>query len=99
MTMELRHVNYFLALAEEKHFTRAAERSGIQQPPFSRQIRDLEEMVGARLFTRAPSGAFLTEAGRAFLSVVQSVPGQIERAARDAQRAARGEVGSLRVGY
>jgi DNA-binding transcriptional LysR family regulator len=99
MTMELRHVNYFLALAEEKHFTRAAERSGIQQPPFSRQIRDLEEMVGARLFTRAPNGTFLTEAGRAFQSAVQNIPNQIERATRDAQRAARGEVGSLRVGY
>jgi DNA-binding transcriptional LysR family regulator len=99
MMIELRHVNYFLALAEDKHFTRAAERSGIQQPPFSRQIRDLEEMVGARLFVRAPNGAFLTEAGLAFLSGVQNMPGQIQRAARDAQRAARGEVGSLRVGY
>jgi len=99
MMIELRHVNYFLALAEEKHFTRAAERSGIQQPPFSRQIRDLEEMVGARLFSRAPNGTFLTEAGLAFLAAVQNVPGQIQRAARDAQRAARGEVGSLRVGY
>lgn len=99
MTIELRHVNYFLALAAEKHFTRAAERSGIQQPPFSRQIRDLEEMVGARLFARAPNGAFLTEAGKAFLAIVENVPGQIERASRDAQRAARGEVGSLRVGY
>lgn len=97
--IELRHVNYFLALAEEKHFTRAAERSGIQQPPFSRQIRDLEDMVGARLFSRAANGTFLTEAGQAFLSGVQNVPGQIQRAARDAQRAARGEVGSLRVGY
>src|SRR6201996_3967191 len=99
MMIELRHVNYFLALAEEKHFTRAAERSGIQQPPFSRQIRDLEDMIGARLFSRTPNGAVLTEAGKAFLSAVQNIPNQIERAARDAQRAARGEVGSLRVGY
>lgn len=97
--IELRHLGYFLALVEERHFTRAAERSGIQQPPFSRQIRDLEELVGARLFARTPNGAVLTEAGRAFLSVVQGIPGQIERATRDAQRAARGEVGSLRVGY
>src|ERR1700760_1658231 len=99
MMIELRHLNYFLALAEEKHFTRAAHRSGIQQPPFSRQIRDLEDIVGARLFSRTPSGAFLSEAGKAFLSAVQNVPDQIERAARDARRAARGEVGSLRVGY
>lgn len=99
MMIELRHLNYFLALAEEKHFTRAAERSGIQQPPFSRQIRDLEDMVGARLFVRAPNGTFLTEAGKAFLSAVQTVPHQIDRAARGAQRAARGEIGSLRVGY
>lgn len=99
MAIELRHVNYFLALVAEKHFTRAAERSGIQQPPFSRQIRDLEEMVGAQLFSRTPSGAFPTEAGKAFLSIVQSIPDQIERATRNAQRAARGEIGSLRVGY
>jgi DNA-binding transcriptional LysR family regulator len=99
MMIELRHVNYFLSLAEEKHFTRAAERSGIQQPPFSRQIRDLEDMIGARLFSRAQNGTFLTEAGQAFLSGIRNVPGQIQRAARDAQRAARGEVGSLRVGY
>jgi DNA-binding transcriptional LysR family regulator len=56
-------------------------------------------MVGARLFSRTPGGAVLTEAGKAFLSAVQHVPNQIGRAARDAQRAARGEVGSLRVGY
>lgn len=97
--IELRHIGYFLAVAEERNFTRAAERVGIQQPPLSRQIRDLEEMVGARLFRRIPQGAVLTEAGSAFLSVAQHVPGQIERAVYEARRASRGEIGSLRVGY
>ena len=97
--IELRHIGYFLAVAEERNFTRAAERVGIQQPPLSRQIRDLEEMVGAQLFRRIPQGAELTEAGSAFLSVVQHIPGQFERAVYEARRASRGEIGSLRLGY
>jgi DNA-binding transcriptional LysR family regulator len=97
--MELRHIRYFLAVAEERNFTRAATRVGIGQPPLSQQIKDLEAEVGAPLFHRVPQGAELTEAGRAFLESVQVIPTQAERAIRAAQRAARGEIGSLRVGF
>lgn len=97
--MELRHVRYFLAVAEEQNFTRAAARVGIGQPPLSQQIKDLEAEVGAPLFHRIPQGAELTEAGRAFLENVRAIPIQAERAIRAAQRAARGEIGSLRVGF
>ncbi|WLB51980.1 LysR family transcriptional regulator [Bradyrhizobium japonicum] len=97
--MELRHIRYFLAVAEERNFTRAAARVGIGQPPLSQQIRDLEAEVGAQLFRRIPQGAELTEAGRAFLETVQVIPLQAERSIRAAQRAARGQIGSLRVGF
>ena len=97
--MELRHIRYFLAVAEERNFTRAAARVGIGQPPLSQQIKDLEHEVGAALFRRIPQGAELTDAGRAFLEHVRPIPPQAERAVRSAQRAARGEIGSLRVGY
>lgn len=80
--IELRHLSYFLAVAEERNFTRAAERVGIQQPPLSRQIRDLEETVGARLLRRDRKGAVLTEAGAASLATVRHIPRQIERAVR-----------------
>src|SRR5258708_27321484 len=97
--MELRHIRYFLAVAEERNFTRAAARVGIGQPPLSQQIRDLESEVGAQLFRRIPQGAELTEAGKAFLENVQVIPQQAERATRAARRAERGEIGSLRGGF
>ncbi|WP_289368137.1 LysR family transcriptional regulator [Pantoea stewartii] len=97
--MELRHIRYFLAVAEERHFTRAAARLGIGQPPLSQQIKDLENELGAVLFRRMPYGAELTEAGKAFLAVVKDMPATAERASRAAQRAVRGELGLLRVGF
>lgn len=99
MTLELRHIRYFLAVAEEAHFTRAAQRLGIGQPPLSQQIRALEEEVGARLFRRTPKGAALTEAGQAFLQRVRSIPAEVDQAVQAARRADRGETGALRVGY
>lgn len=97
--MELRHIRYFLAVAGEKNFTRAAAAVGIGQSPLSQQIKDLEREVGAALFYRVPQGAELTAAGAAFLEVVQAFPPLVARATHAAQRAARGETGSLNVGF
>ena len=97
--MELRHIRYFLAVAEERHFTRAAAKVGIGQPPLSQQIKDLEGEVGAALFHRLAHGAELTAAGKAFLAGVKEMPLIAERATIAARRAVRGETGSLRVGF
>jgi DNA-binding transcriptional LysR family regulator len=99
MTLELRHIRYFLAVAEERHFTRAAAKVGIGQPPLSQQIKDLEGEIGAALFHRLAHGAELTEAGKAFLAGVKEMPLITQRATMAARRAARGELGSLRVGF
>jgi DNA-binding transcriptional LysR family regulator len=97
--VELRHLRYFVAVAEELHVGRAARRLNIAQPPLSRQIRDLERDLGAPLFVRVPRGVELTPAGRAFLPEARLTLAQAERAQRTARRAARGETGRLRVGY
>nr|WP_319391519.1 LysR family transcriptional regulator [uncultured Cohaesibacter sp.] len=97
--MELRHIRYFLAVAEEGNFTRAAEKLGIAQPPLSQQIRDLEREVGVQLFHRVPHGAELTSAGQAFMERVIVLPGVAREAAEAARRAARGETGTLNLGF
>lgn len=97
--MELRHLRYFLAVADERNFRRAAERVGIAQPPLSSQIHDLEAELGVQLFRRVPKGAELTEAGAAFLREVPAVFERLERAVHCARRGGRGEVGQMRVGY
>jgi DNA-binding transcriptional LysR family regulator len=97
--MELRHLRYFVAVAEELHFGHAAERLHIAQPPLSRQIRDLEREIGTPLFDRVPRGVELTHAGRAFLPQARLTLAQAERARRTAQRAAAGAIGRLRVGF
>jgi DNA-binding transcriptional LysR family regulator len=97
--VELRHIRYFLAVADEGHFTRAAQKLGIGQPPLSQQIKDLEEEIGAALFHRGPKGAELTTAGRVFQDRVRSVPAEVQGAVEAARRAARGETGTLRVGF
>ena len=96
--MELRHLRYFATVAEEGHITRAAERLGIQQPPLSKQIRMLEDEIGARLFLRTPRGVKLTDVGAVFLEDVQKVLSDTDRAVTRARRTARGEAGRIIVG-
>lgn len=96
--VELRHLRYFLALAEELHFTRAAERLGIAQPPLSQQIRRLEEMLGVKLFTRRPR-VRLTGAGETLLVVARRTLAQAEQGFEEVRRAGRGEGGTLLVGF
>ncbi|MBA5801989.1 LysR substrate-binding domain-containing protein [Rhizobium changzhiense] len=97
--MELRHLRYFLAVAEEGNFTRAATKLGIGQPPLSQQIRDLEREVGAALFHRVPHGAELTAAGAAFLGEAKASLAAAEKAKLAAQSANRGESGRLSLGF
>jgi DNA-binding transcriptional LysR family regulator len=97
--VELRHIRSFLAVAEELHFGRAAARLHISQPPLSQQIRRLEDEIGARLFRRTNRRVQLTPAGRAFLAEARQTIASAERAVGAAQRAERGEVGELVIGY
>jgi DNA-binding transcriptional LysR family regulator len=97
MTMELRHIRYFLAVAEERHFTRAAAKVGIGQPPLSQQIKDLEAEVGAALFHRLAHGAELTEAGKVFLAGAEEMPLIAERATMAARSARRDGIAACRI--
>ena len=96
--MELRHLRYFIAVAEEKHITRAAERLGMQQPPLSQQIKALEQELDAQLFLRKARGVELTDAGRAFLEEARATLLHLDRALDSTRRASRGEQGRLCVG-
>lgn len=95
--MELRHLRYFVVLAEELHFTRAAERLHIEQPPLSRAIKDLEDELGVALFDRDRRGTRLTPAGSAFLQDVRRVLSALEQGRENVKAIAAGLQGSLRI--
>lgn len=97
--MELRHLRYFIAVAEEGHITRAAERLGMQQPPLSQQIRALERELEVQLLRRLPRGVELTEAGRALLADARAILAHVDHAFTTTRRTARGELGRLVVGF
>lgn len=97
--MEFRHLRYFLALAEELHFGRAARRLSISQPPLSLNIQQLEASVGAQLFVRSSRGVRLTAAGLAFVPRAQALLTQAQEAARHARDVEQGLVGRLQIGF
>ena len=97
--LELRHLRYFLAVAEDLNFSRAAERLHMAQPPLSAAIRQLEQELGTELLLRTTREVRLTDAGRAFLEGARRTLAELERARSDAQRAAAGQVGQVRVGF
>ncbi|MBP4048300.1 LysR family transcriptional regulator [Chromobacterium violaceum] len=97
--MELRHLRYFLAVAEELHFTRAAERLHIGQPPLSQQIQALEAELGAPLFRRHQRKVELTAAGQQLLPRARQILADSAAAAAAVRRAADGETGELRIGF
>ena len=97
--LELRHLRYFIAVAEELNFSRAAERLHMAQPPLSVAIRQLEQELGTELLMRTTREVRLTDAGSAFLDGVRRTLIELERAQADARRAAAGELGRLRVAF
>lgn len=97
--MELRHIRYFVAVAEELNFSRAATRLNISQPPLSQQIAALEAELGARLLVRNSRGVELTAAGRSFLKRAREILSQTQEAVNEARRADRGSAGTISVGF
>ena len=97
--MELRHLRYFVAVAEEQNLSRAAIKLHISQPPLSRQIRDLEEELGIALFDRGSKPLRLTEAGRVFLAEARMLLQHAEDAVHKVKAVAGGERGEIHVGY
>jgi DNA-binding transcriptional LysR family regulator len=97
--VELRHLRYFIAVAEEGHITRAAARLGIQQPPLSQQIRALEQELDVRLFTRKPRGVEMTDAGRALFADARTILTLVDRAVTAVRQTAQGRRGRIAVGF
>lgn len=96
--MELRHLRYFVAVAEEENVTRAAARLHISQPPLSRQIRDLEAELGIALFEHSAKAVRLTEAGQVFLNEARAVLQRVNEAVQTAKAIATGQRGEIHVG-
>ena len=99
MNIELRHLRYFIAVAEELHFGRAAERLHISQPPLSQQIQALEEQIHAKLLERNNRNVALTPAGNMFLKEAYQILSQVDAAATKAARMEKGELGELSIGF
>jgi LysR family transcriptional regulator, benzoate and cis,cis-muconate-responsive activator of ben and cat genes len=97
--MDFRQLRYFIAVAEERHFRRAAERLHMSQPPLSQQIRALEDELGVPLLARNRRSVRLTASGEAFLRRARGLLEQAAGAATEAQRIGRGEAGSLAIGF
>src|SRR5262249_19676009 len=97
--MELRHLRYFVAAAEELNFGRAAARLRVSQPPLSRQIKNLEEEIGAPLFDCSRRKLQLTPAGKSFLEQAKQILALSDRAARLAKAVGQGKCGQLTVGF
>jgi DNA-binding transcriptional LysR family regulator len=97
--IEIRHLRYFLAVAETLHFSKAAERLGMAQPPLSQQIKRLEQLIGHRLFDRTTRGVKLTPAGRLLADRARSTLEKIRDDLEQVRRLGRGEEGTLTVGF
>src|SRR5712692_1062031 len=97
--MELRHLRYFVAVGEEQHYGRGAQRLRVAQPALSRQIQDLEDELGFKLFERLPRGVKISAAGKLFMEDAQRILQQVNEATIRAQRVASGQSGTLRVGF
>jgi DNA-binding transcriptional LysR family regulator len=97
--MELRHLRYFVAVGEEQHYGRASRRLRVAQPALSRQIQDLEEEIGFKLFDRRPRGVKLSAAGALFLEDARRILREVSEAAARAACVARGQSGTLRIGF
>ncbi|MGE0154586.1 MAG: LysR family transcriptional regulator [Reyranellaceae bacterium] len=96
--MELRQLRYFIAIAEEGSFTKAAARLHLSQPPLSQQIKSLESELGVQLFRRMHDGALLTEAGQCLLREARKIVGQVNYAMREVVQTGAGEKGKVRLG-
>ncbi|HEK0444347.1 TPA: LysR family transcriptional regulator [Proteus mirabilis] len=99
MNIELRHLRYFIAVAEELHFGKAAERLNISQPPLSQQIQALESEIGTRLLERTNRSVSLTPAGQMFLKGSYQIMAQVKAVATRASRMEKGELGEISIGF
>jgi DNA-binding transcriptional LysR family regulator len=97
--MELRHLRYFVAVGEDQHYGRASRRLGVAQPALSRQIQDLEKEIGFKLFDRMPRGVRLSAAGELFMADARRILQEVGEATASAARVARGQSGTLRIGF
>ena len=97
--MDIRKLQYFIAVAEELHFNRAAEKLNMTQPPLSQQIQDLEKELGVTLLERNKRQVRLTPAGAVFLEEAKMILSQLERSIKTTQRVSQGMIGQVSIGF